>query len=374
MQFRQVSIILGILILGVSIYFTVTTLSSSDKKEEKSKPKSSQAVKIKTAKLDSISATIPISGQLEAQKRVNIFAEVQGKFIRSSKPFKAGIEYSKGEVLLEIDDRETRLNLKAQKSNLMNSIAQMLPDLKLDYPGHYEDWQDYLENLKVNEPLPDLPKADEQQVKYFVTSNNIYNQFYSIQSQEERLSKYTVRAPFDGVVTESMIDPGTLVRPGQQLGEFINPNSFEVSADLSPKGIKMVQNGDSVILRAGDIQVEKEGRVVRINDQVNPGTQSGEVFIYTRHPKFKEGMYVKGEIFTGYIDNAFRVPRKFLENGKEIWTVKDGQLEKTKVRVAHKTKDIAIVKGLSEGTKVLFESLPSAYGGMPVKPFEARNL
>ncbi len=373
MKFRQISIILALLILGASIYFTLTMLSAGDKAEEKEKRESAKAVKVKTVKLDSISATIPISGELEAKKRINIFAEVQGKFIRNNKPFKAGIEYNKGEVLMQIDDQEARLNLQAQKSDLMNSIAQMLPDLKLDYPAHYKRWQNYLDKMKVKEPLPELPPVKKDQVKYFVTSQKIYNQFYSIQSQAERLSKHTIRAPFDGVLTESMIDPGTLVRPGQQLGEFINTNSFEMAADISASDLNMVSINDSVILNAEDINLQHEGRVVRINDRVNPGIQSGEVFIQTNHPEYKEGMYFEGKIFTGYIDSAFRVPRKFLKEGEQIWIVKNDQLKKKAVQVVHKTKDIAIVKSLTQGTKVLFESLPSAYGGMPVKPFKAQN-
>ena len=39
---------------------------------------------------------------------------------------------------------------------------------------------------------------------------------------EATLDKYTIKAPFNVVVTQSNINPGTLVRNGQKLGEFIN--------------------------------------------------------------------------------------------------------------------------------------------------------
>lgn len=370
MKFRQISILLGVLILGGSVYLLISAMGDGEESKNKPSQKGGQAVKVKTVELDSVPAIIPVSGELEAEKRIDIFAEVQGRFEQSSKPFKEGIAYQKGEVLIQIDNRETRLNLQAQKSNLMNSIAQMLPDLKLDYPDHYERWKDYLENLQVEEPLDPLPVINEEQVKYFVTNRNIFNQYYSIQSQEERLSKYTIRAPFDGVVTASRIDPGTLVRPGQQLGQFINTDRFEMGAAIGSRELNMVNKGDRVELRSEEVAIEAEGKVKRVNERVNPGTQFAEVFITISHEELKEGMFLQGEIYTGYVQKAFRLPRKFLEDNQKVWVVEDDKLKTKRVEVAHKTKDIAIVKGLAPGTKILFESVPTAYSGMPVKPVE----
>lgn len=370
MQFRQLSILLGVLILGASVYLLTTAMGDGEEADKKKEQKGGQAVQVKTVELDSVPATIPISGDLEAEKRIDIFAEVQGKFERSAKPFKEGVTYEKGEVLIQIDSRETRLNIQAQKSNLMNSIAQMLPDLKLDYQDHYERWKSYLENLKVEEPLPPLPKVEEEQVKYFVTNRNIFNQYYSILSQEERLSKYTIRAPFDGVITESRIDPGTLVRPGQQLGQFINTKRYEMGVAISSQEFNRVSQGDSVDLRSEDVAINAMGVVKRTNQQVNPSTQSAEVFVAVSNKDLKAGMYLQGEIHTGYVEKAFRLPRKLLEANQKVWVVEDGKLQTTKVKVAHKSRDMAIVTGIEPGSKVLFESVPTAYTGMPVKPVE----
>ncbi len=374
MKFRQISIIIGILILIGAIFLTRFLMSSGTDKEEKVEKEEAQAVKIRLVKNDTVPAFIPITGRLEGQKRIEIFAEVQGRFIRSSKAFKEGIAYEEGEVLIQMDNREARLSLQSQKSNLMNGIAKMLPDLKIDYPKHHQRWQDYLENLKVDEPLEPLPKVDQQQVKYFVTARNIYNQYYSIQSQAERLSKYTIRAPFDGVVTESLIDPGTLVRPGQKLGEYIATGRYEMKAALSARELALVDKKDSVALWSDDISGRWAGKVVRINEKIDAETQSAQVFVGTSGEPLKEGMYLEGKIYTGSVPNAYEVLRKYVEENDKVWIIKNDKLKKHPIEVVHTSQDKAIVKGLPDGTQILDESIPTAYVGMPVKPVKAENL
>jgi len=374
MKFRQISIILGIFIIIGAVLLTMNMVSEDGEKNDEEEQTKAQAVKVKTVKLDSVPAIIPISGQLEASDRIEIFAEVQGKFLKGSKPFKEGIAFEKGEVLIQIDDEEARLNLQAQKSNLMNSIASMLPDLKLDYPDHFQKWETYLQNMETDQPLAPLPKITQEQVKYFVSARNIYNEYYSIKSQENRLAKYTIRAPFDGIVTESKIDPGTLVRPGQELGQFISPDRFEIAAALNGKYLELIEKGDSVALKSEKFNGVRAGKVVRINSSVDPGTQTAEVYVATEGTGLKEGTYLNGSVFTGYVERAFELPRELLDNDHQIWIVDEGKLKKRDVEVAHTANNVAIVRGIPEGTTVLYEVMPSAYAGMPVKSFQAESL
>ncbi len=51
----------------------------------------------------------------------------------------------------------------------------------------------------------------------------VLDQYYGIRALYERLGKYNITAPFDGVVVSAPVEPGTIVTPGTRLGEFIAP-------------------------------------------------------------------------------------------------------------------------------------------------------
>ena len=72
----------------------------------------------------------------------------------------------------------------------MNQITLMLPDLKSDYAESFPAWEAYLQNLDPEKPLAPLPDPATNQEKYFVSARNLYNLYYTIQSQEKRLTKY----------------------------------------------------------------------------------------------------------------------------------------------------------------------------------------
>lgn len=374
MKFRQISIILGILILVGAGFVTRRMMTGGQQQTQKDKPEKARAVQARQITNKANEATIPVSGKLEAAKRIELYAEVQGRFIQADNPFKNGVTFNRNDVLVQIDKQEAAYNLRSQKSGLKNSIAQMLPDLKIDYPEHFERWQDYLQNLELDKPLPPLPAVDKQQVDYFISARNIYSQYNTIQAQQDRLADFTIRAPFDGVLTEALIDPGTLVRPGQKLGEFIQPERYELLAPIGSSELDKVATGDTVLLHSSDIAGQWRGQVIRVNKKINSSTQSVQVTIATEGEKLKEGMYLEGKIKTGLIQNSCEVPRRFVENGEFLWVIHDQKLQKASVEMLHSSDGRAIVRGLEEGTRILNESIPSAYEGMPVKPVKTATL
>ena len=366
MKFRQISIVVGILILIGAGLLTRQMMSSGEAAaDEPSKP--ARAVQTQEIENGSSPAVVSVTGKLEAADKIEIYAEVQGRFKQSDRPFKEGTRFEKGETLVQIDKQEAAYNLRSQKSDLKNSITQMLPDLKIDYPEHYKRWQSYLENMDLGEPLKPLPTVDEGQVDYFISANNIYSLYNTIQAQQERLSDFTIKAPFDGILTEAEIDPGTLVRPGQKLGEFIRPQGYEVQAPIGASELDMISRGDSVRLMSSDINGRWTGRISLINNKINASTQSVQVTITVNGEALKEGMYLEGEVYTGQIPNSCQIPRRFVQDREYVWIVREGELHKSKVQMLHHSDGTAIVRGLEDGARMLDESIPTAYEGMAVQ-------
>src|SRR5690606_15560084 len=151
-------------------------------------------------------------------------AVVQGLFQHSAREFKPGESYEQGEVLIQMDAAELYATAQSARSELYNLIASLMPHLRLDYPDAYNNWQAYLHRFDIDKNIAQLPEIREEQERFFITGRQVYTNFYNIKNLEERLQKFTILAPFNGVLTEALVTKGTLIRSGQKLGEFINPS------------------------------------------------------------------------------------------------------------------------------------------------------
>ncbi|KAA3630452.1 MAG: HlyD family efflux transporter periplasmic adaptor subunit, partial [Bacteroidetes bacterium] len=224
--------IIGILLL-VGAVFVYNKLSEEKKQSRPVPKKAVTSVYVNTVENNNMPIFLRTTGQLVAKTRVELFSEVQGIFEKSAREFKPGVYYKKGEVLLEINQDEFYASVQAQKSAFYNQIVALLPDLQLDFPDAFPNWEKYLSEFDVNQNIKSLPSPITEKEKLFIAGRNIESTWYNIQNQQVRLSKYTIYAPFGGILTEAMVTPGTLIRQGQKLGEFINPNVFEMEVPVN---------------------------------------------------------------------------------------------------------------------------------------------
>lgn len=348
--------------------FALSRLLSEMKEPPQRKQALDQTKEVDTVILTNgiVPTTLEVQGQLVAYDKIDIFAEVSGTLIESARPFKVGSFFPKEAILIRVDDEEARLALLSQKSNFLNSITQLMPDLKVDYPASFEHWRTYLEAFELEQPIKPFPEPANKQEKYFIASRNLYSQYFNIKSAEERLTKYTIYAPFGGVLTQTSINPGGLVRVGQKLGELMNTGSYELEVTVPLADLKYLQAGNQVTLSSDDIPGEWKGRVKRINDQVDPGTQTVKVFISVDGKELREGMYLRGEVTSSSIDNAVEIPRDLLIDQSAVFEVKDSILVLRRVEVVKMTNQTAIIRGLDDGTPLLREIIPGAFDGMKV--------
>jgi multidrug efflux pump subunit AcrA (membrane-fusion protein) len=110
------------------------------------------------------------------------------------------------------------------------------------------------------------------------------------------------------------------------------------------------------------------GTVSRINAAVNQGSQTVSVFIDVSSENVKEGMYLEASIEARKEDNAIEVPRKLLNDQKELFVLKDSVLDVLTVDPVYFTEKTAIIKGVEDGTVILARPVPGAYAGMLVRP------
>lgn len=363
---RRIGIVIGLAVLvgafAVSRYFS--QLKQTPPRREV--PKNIPTVETMPVTNRTIPTELDIQGELVAYNKIDLYSEVGGTLKKSDRPFKVGTYFPKGSTLAEIDDQEARLSLLSQKANLLNAITQLMPDLKIDYPESFQQWKDYLEGFDVEKELAPLPDPLNQQEKYFIASRNLYSQYYTIKSAEERLSKYSIQAPFNGVLTAANTNPGALIRVGQQLGTLMNTSLYELQATVPLSELKYIQVGNAVELTSRDIDGNWSGQVRRISDQIDPSTQTVQVFVSVRGRNLREGMYLTGSVAASDIENAMELPRNLLIDQTKVFAVQDSFLDLRTVEVVKLTQENAIVRGLEDGLPLLQTPLPNAFDGMKV--------
>ena len=364
---RRIFVVLSVLILAAA--FVGFNYMSSQKKPPPRKSAPILTKQVDTIRIinGTIQNTLEVQGELVAYDKIEIFTEVSGTLVSSAQPFKEGSYFPKSSILIKVDEMEAKLALQAQKSTLLNGITQAMPDLKIDYPESFENWKAYLDNFELEDPLPTFPDPVDKQEKFFIASRNLYNQFYSIKSAEERLNKYIIKAPFSGVITESSINPGTLVRAGQKLGTLMNTSNYELEVTVPLRDLKYIKSGNYVRLHSDDISGNWKGKVKRISDQVDPSTQTVTLFISVTGKALREGMYLRGDIDASQIDNAVTIPKDLLIRQSEVYIVNDTILRLHPIEIVKITEENAIVRGLENETILLKETFPGIYDGMPVK-------
>lgn len=363
---RKVVLSIIAIILLIGFFFVSKNIAGSKKTAKPVLKKEVKIVTTDTIVNGSVPIIIDASGNLTATRRIALFSEVTGVLKPTGKLVKKGQAYRAGETILVINNSEFYAQVQATRSSLNNQIAALMPDLRLDYPESYPQWQRYLDSWNLNATTPALPSPKTEKEKYFITARNIYATYYNIKNLEGRLSKFRMTAPFSGVLTEALITEGTLVQPGQRLGEFIQTGSYEIEVAVSSNYADLLQIGEEVVLKNSIGNKTYTGKVSRVNAKVDTASQSLAVVIAVNHPDLKEGMYLQAALDADTIENAVEIDRSLLQTNNQLFIVAKGKLMLLNVNPVYFTDKKVVLKDIPNGTVIINKTVPGAFEGMSV--------
>ncbi len=366
------SVLLGVAVIVGAIFLSRVIANS----KEDRRPKPQKVVKtvfVDTVTNGTVPIVVPANGNLVAKRRVELFAEVQGVFRPGNKPFKPGQRYLKGQTLIRIDASEYYASVQSAKSNLYNLITSIMPDLQLDYPEHFPKWQEYLTSFDLEKSTPPLPQVSSDKEKYFITGRGIFTSYYNVKNLEQRLSKYTISAPFSGILTETLVTEGTLVRAGQKLGEFIETGTYELEVAVSKTYADFLKVGETVKLFNLNKTNEFMGKVVRVNGRVDQASQTITAFIEVKGDNLKEGQYLEADLNAKNEENAIEIDRSLLLEGDQIFVVRDSILDVIDVNPVYFTDKKVVLKEVPNGETIVSRPVSGGYAGMLVKVYGVNN-
>ncbi|RMH95486.1 MAG: efflux RND transporter periplasmic adaptor subunit [Calditrichaeota bacterium] len=359
-----------ILIFGILAMYVLASLRTEPPKRTPL-PKV-RLVETTVVHYDTLTARVVGYGRLTSAQPVNLVSEVSGTVQAGEVPFQPGQSFRRGQVLLRIDDRQTRLNLNSAKSDLLNALANVLPEIKVDFPEQYPRWQEYFDRCDFDTPLPPLPEVADSKLKLFLSRFNIYKLYFAVRNLEIRLEKHRILAPFDGAILSADVRPGTPVINGARLGQIINLENLEVEVPVPTADIAWIERRRPVILSAEGLPETWAGVIRRVGKAIDPKTQTVPVYIgVSANPgrDLFQGLFLRADFSGRTVPHGMRIPREALYQEQYVYLIKQGRLAYRKVEIARRElNSVIITGGVAPGDTLVTEVLQGVTPGMLARP------
>ena len=317
---------------------------------------------------------IDLSGRLSAREKIDIYVEVTGQLIASGKEFREGVSFVKGDTLLYLNDEDSRMSIQASRSTFQSLLTSIQADLATDFSENFSIWQKYMNDFDPLNELKELPEVTDQKEKNFLVINQVYNQFFSIRSQESKLRKYTIISPFDGIVHSANAVAGSVIRSGQKVGVLVGTMHYELEVGVSISDRNKININDSVSLFSEDMQGQWTGKIDRIGKAIDSATQTFKVFVRTSGEDLVEGMYLSARFNGSIIPKSTKLGNHLLINNQFVYGVeRDSILTKYVVKVLHENQDQVWLSGIPTDAILLAQPISGLKEGTFVRTIILNN-
>jgi len=361
-------VIVAAFIFIVGLAFGLMKFLSAQKPEPPRRPAvvAKRMVKAEEIKYTTIKSPVSAPGRVASISEVDIIAEASGKILVSNIPLKKGAQFTKGDVLFTIYPDEAMLALKSKKSQYLTTLANLLPDIKIDYPEYEKQFRTFFNAIDVNKKLPEFPAIENEKLEIFLASRNVLSNYYSILKDELQLSRHTILAPFNGTYSEVYLEAGAYTNMGGRIAHAIQTDILEVEVPLDKFDAEWVKIGDNVDLYSESRELKWTGSIVRKSQFVDKNTQSQGIFIRVNNPGKKPllvGEYIKAQ-FPGHpIMDAMEIPRNAVFNTNEVFIVEEGKIHKEIINIIKVNEKTLIFNGIAEGKTIVVQPLINVQEG-----------
>lgn len=367
---RRIVIIASLIfILGLAYGLMRFLISQREGPPPKRIIEAKRFVQVDPVKYSTIISPVSGPGRLSSVTEIDLVAEASGKILKGDIPLKKGAQFSKGKVLFTIYPDEAELALKAKKSQFLNSLAIMLPDVAIDFPQYEEAFMSFFSSIGISDPLPEFPEIKDEKLRIFLAGKNVLSDYYSIRKDELQLSRHTVKAPFNGTLTDVYMEVGAYTNTGGRVARAIASDELELEVPLERFDAAWVKIGDPVIIHSEKRSLQWKGSVIRKSRFVDENTQSQSIFIKVNNhsePSLLAGEYLTAS-FPGHpVDNVMEIPRNAVFNTNEVFVINNNRLRKKVINIVKINRNTLIFNGLPEGDSLVVQPLINVYEGTVV--------
>jgi RND family efflux transporter MFP subunit len=278
---------------------------------------------------------VEVTGQVMPIFQATLSSRIQGTIDKLL--VREGMQVSKGQLLIQLDSRDVQADLARAEAEVENAKAQL----------------DRMNALYVRDAVSKQEMENATRTYKVAEANR--------KSVLAQLSYTTVKAPFDGTITEKKVETGELASPGQPLLKMEDSRQLRLEATVAEGDLKSVSLGDKIpiLIDALDAQPLR-GIVSQILPAGDPHTHTFMVKVdLPITPGLKSGMFGRLQLDKG-VAQTLLVPTSVIVERGELSSVfvvgsdKIGRLRWVKVGRRFGAQ-IEILSGVNVGERVLLD-------------------
>ena len=315
-----------------------------------------------TARTQSLSQGITVSGALKASQSAIIKARVAGELQELS--VREGDRVQAGQVIARIDQTEYQARVRQAQQQADAAKAQV------DIAQRQFDNNQAL----VNQGFISQTALLTSQASLNGATATHAAALAALDLANKSLADATLRSPLSGVVAQRLAQPGERVAIEARLVEVINLSQLELEAALTAEDASLVRVGMTAQLKVEGVDTPITAKVLRINPSAQSGSRSILVYLGIQGREgLRQGQFAQGSLGTQTVQ-AMAVPLDSVRTDKPqpyVQVVQDGKVVhitvRTDVRSEGERESLVAVTGVAEGTQVLTGSVGPVREGVVVK-------
>lgn len=347
LSFSILSILLFVLLAGCD-----QSTGQSGNQQRQARP---HLVELYTVHVENVQLDRLRTGTLRATTRFQLFAQEEGQL--AELPWYPGDKVTRGDLLMALDDRLLRSQISRSRAEL-NRAERDLERVRTLSQRNLTS----VEELQRRETELEIARAE---LAILMT----------------RLGFTKMEAPFSGVVTERLSEPGNFASKNTHLLTLIDPQSLVVDLQLSEQVITHLHVGDGVEIQLDALGTQLySGKVTRIYPEIDPLTRRGQIEI--RPDPIPTGA-LPGQLarvsLSANLQQRMMIPFAALrfEQGEYVYVMNsDQRVEKRQITTGLRVADrIEVLEGLASDDQIIirgFMGLTEGRAVTPVSPLSER--
>ncbi|PCI99501.1 MAG: hypothetical protein COB14_06390 [Alphaproteobacteria bacterium] len=330
---------------------------------------------------------IEVMGHVVAARKAALKARVSGEIIKVSDEFIPGGLLKAQEEILHIDPSDYVLDVKVKKAALSQARAVLM--LELGQQAIAKD------ELKIIEQSTGRKLANSdlalRKPQLAQARANVESAKASLALSDLNLTRTTLKAPFNALVSMRATDQGNVISPQDTLATLVSTDEFWIDAEIPvhnlrwlvlPQGEKAGSTAQ-IILDGG--RGERTGALIKTTGSLNQQSHLAAVIISVRDPLLLEatnalkspmilGDYVRVTLMGRKLSNTARILQSHLRNNNTIWLERGGKLIIQPIEIAYADRQYAYIsKGLKHGDKIVTSNIITPIHGMDIVLYDAAD-
>ncbi len=330
-------------------------------------------VRVTTAKLGNLSTKIDYLAVVEPVRTANVSARLTAAVEKLL--CDEGDTVKAGDVLIILDDREIRYDIASVQADIAQTQAELAANEAIvsSLESSVAYWNREANRDKTLADKGDIPgaqaeatadKANEFKGRLGASKNkstalrHLINSLESKKAQlETRLSYCTIKSPYNGLVTQRLVDPGDMASPGKKLLVVEDRSQLRLAFDIPQQDLSKVHEGLEVVFSVN--ASPRRAKLSHLFPSLNMARMvRAEVFLSGSGMEgLFCGQYVPVSVILDELENVVLLPASCLvecpKHFQHVFVVKNGSLSHHKVKVLASTEDAVAVEGIEPGVQVI---------------------